>query len=211
MPFRDRAEAGRRLAERLGDLALRSPVVLALPRGGVPVGAEVAAALGAPLEVLVARKVGAPGQEELGIGAVAEGLDEPVVTDAADQLGVGRDELRGLAERARAELQRRVALYRGGRPLPALAGRDAVVVDDGLATGATAEAALRAVRRHGPGRTVLAAPVCARDTAARLAALADDVVCVEAPPRFRAVGDWYDRFDQTTDDEVLALLAAARS
>lgn len=211
MGFRDRADAGRRLVERLEAMALQSPVVLALPRGGVPVAAEVAAALGAPLEVFVARKVGAPGHEELGIGAIAEGLDEPVVNDTAHRLGVSRTELLALAERARQELQRRVRLYRGERPLPELTGRDVLLVDDGLATGVTAEAALRALRHRQPGRLILAVPVCARETADRLAVVADDVVCVQAPPRFHAVGQWYERFDQTTDDEVLDLLAAAGS
>ncbi len=205
--FRNRSDAGRILAERVRLLGLQSPVVLGLPRGGVVVAAELAAALGAPLEVFVARKVGAPGHEELGIGAIAEGLDEPVVSHAARDMGVSPRELRVLAERARIELDRRVARYRADRPLPELADRDVIVVDDGLATGVTAEAALRALRQQQPRRLVLAVPVCARETASRLDRFADDVVCAATPEPFFAVGQWYEHFDQTTDDEVLDLLA----
>ena len=151
MPFRDRADAGRQLAERVADLGLASPVVLALPRGGVPVGAEVATALGAPLEVFVARKVGAPGREELGIGAVAEGLDEPVMSDTARRLGLGDEELAPLAERARRELARRVEHYRDGHPLPELTGRDVLLVDDGAATGVTDEEVLEILDRTHAG------------------------------------------------------------
>jgi putative phosphoribosyl transferase len=211
MRFRDRADAGQQLAERLRGASLVAPIVLGLPRGGIPVAAEVAAALGAPLEVFVARKVGTPGHEELGIGAVAEGLDEPVVSDVARQLGVSAADLRTLADLAQAEVGRRVALYRGGRRLPPLIGRDVILVDDGLATGVTAEAALRALRRWQPSRLVLAVPVCAPETAARLANVADEVVCVEAPAQFYAVGEWYQDFSQTTDEEVMDLLERAHA
>ena len=205
MVFEDRADAGRRLAQRFSGRQLASPLVLGLPRGGVPVAAEVAAALAAPLEVFGARKVGMPGQEELGIGAVAEDLDEPVVSAAA-RLGLTPGDMRALAGGARRELERRVALYRGGRRLPELAGRDVVLVDDGLATGVTAEAALRSLRAKKPGWLVLAVPVCAPRTAARLASVADEVVYVAAPSRFVAVGQWYRDFTQTSDDEVIRLL-----
>jgi putative phosphoribosyl transferase len=210
MRFRDRADAGRQLARRILELPLIRPVVLGLPRGGVPVAAEVAAALGVPLEVFVARKIGAPGHEELGVGAVAEGLDEPVMSATARRLGIRSPQWEMLADHAQREVERRVQIYRRGRPLPAMAGRDVVLVDDGLATGVTAEAGLRALRRHGPARLVLAAPVCARDTAERLAAVADDVVCAETPADLWAVGAWYDDFSQTTDAEVLELLAGGR-
>jgi putative phosphoribosyl transferase len=203
--FADRAHAGRVLAGRLDDLRLQSPVVLGLPRGGVPVAAEVAAGLDVPFDVLVARKVGAPGQEELGIGAVAEGRDEPVMTRTA-ALGLGPVELDALVRRARAEVARRVELYRAGRDLPETREADVVLVDDGLATGVTAEAALRALRERCPRRLVLAVPVGARQAVAHLADVADDVVCVRAPSYFFAVGEWYEDFSQTTDDEVLKLL-----
>lgn len=207
MVFRNRADAGAQLGRALRDMGLQAPVLLALPRGGVAVAAEAAASLGVPFEAFVALKVGAPGHEELGIAAVAEDLEEPVPSEVATRVGASRDELRVLAERSTAEMERRVRLYRRGRALPELAGREVVVIDDGLATGVTAEAALRAIARRRPARLVLAAPVCARDTAERLREIADDVVCVESPEDFRAVGLWYQDFSPTTDDEVLDLLA----
>lgn len=210
MSFRDRRDAGRQLAQRLQQLPRSSPLVFGLPRGGVPVAAEVAAALGAPLDVFVARKVGLPGHEELGIGAIAEGMVEPIVSEAARSVGIRPADLGALATKARRELDRRVASYRGERAVPAVAGRDVIVVDDGLATGVTAEAALRSLRSRNPNRLILAVPVCTPETARRLRGLADAVVCVEAPQQFSAVGQWYEDFSQTTDAEVVALLAAAQ-
>jgi predicted phosphoribosyltransferase len=208
MRFRNRRDAGRLLAERLTAEALHDPVVLALPRGGVPVAFEVARALHAPLDVLVVRKVGAPHHREFGIGAIAEG-GVTIRDDAAVRMvGVSSDRFDKLAEAERRELDRRVQHYRGDRALPELDGRDVVLVDDGLATGVTAEAAIVAVRRSRAGRVVLAAPVSAADTAVRLGRLAD-VVCLATPERFMAVGEWYEDFGQTGDAEVLDLLDRA--
>lgn len=209
MQFRDRADAGRQLAALLVDREHVDPLVLGLPRGGVPVAAEIARALGVPVGVFVARKVGAPGREELGVGAVAEGSDALVVSDAARHVGLSAARLEEGAARERQELRRRVARYRGDRPLPDPAGRDVVLVDDGLATGVTAEAALRALRARGPRRLTLAVPVGARDAVDRLGAVADEVVCPLVPRTFVAVGAWYDDFEQVTDDEVVAFLERA--
>lgn len=203
MRFRDRADAGARLGTAVVALGLADPVVLGLPRGGVPVGAAVAAALGAPLDVFVVCKVGAPRQPELGIGAVAEG-GATVADDATLHiLGIDPDRFDALAAPARAEVDRRVQRYRPDRALLSVAGRDVVVVDDGLATGVTAEAAVVAVRALRPRRVVLAIPVGAPDSVARLARVADDVVCVHAPADLAAVGRWYDDFAQVSDREVL--------
>jgi putative phosphoribosyl transferase len=210
MRFADRRDAGQQLARRLGNLRDKAVVVLALPRGGVPVAAEVAAALHAPLEVFVARKLGAPGRPELGIGAVAEG-DVVVLDDRAGPLRGSSRRLRATTAAEQAELARRVRCYRGDRALPQLRGRTVVLVDDGLATGATARAALTALRAHAPARLVLAVPVAPPAAVAELAMQADEVIAVHTPHDFTAVGRWYDNFDQTTDDEVLALLRRAQA
>ena len=205
MRFRDRRDAGQQLAARLRVEALHDPVILALPRGGVPVAFEIASALGAPLDVLVVRKVGAPHHREFGIGAIAEG-DVTIADESAMRaVGVEHQRFEALAEDERRELDRRVRRYRGDRALPSLADRDVVLVDDGLATGVTAQAAITAVRRAQPRRVLLCAPVSARDTAARLSEIAE-VICVSTPARFMAVGEWYHDFGQTSDDEVVELL-----
>jgi putative phosphoribosyl transferase len=207
MPFRDRAEAGRRLGQRLAEMGLADPLVLGLPRGGIPVAKMVAETLGSPFDVFVARKIGFPRHEELGIGAIAEELDEPVFSKAADSMGVDRRVVESLAVREQAELQRRVALYRGDRPIPVVSGRTVVLVDDGLATGVTAEAALQSLRKREPARLLLAVPVCAPETAGRLSRVVDQLVALETPPNFVAVGEWYDDFRQVTDEEVIELLS----
>ncbi|MFF7314089.1 phosphoribosyltransferase family protein [Streptomyces sp. NPDC008137] len=210
MRFRDRRQAGRELAEKLRTRqdagALPHPLVLALPRGGVAVASEVAAALDAPLDVLVVRKIGAPFQEEYGVGAMA-GDEVPLLDeDALRHLGLGVADLAPVIERERAELRRRERLYRQGRPGPDLRGRTVIVVDDGLATGSTARAALRSVHRQEPARVVLAAPVCSPEAAELMRAEADEVLCLHQPAAFMAVGLWYENFDQLTDQDVLEAL-----
>jgi putative phosphoribosyl transferase len=208
MPFIDRRDAGRRLAARLAGYRSAAPVVLGLPRGGVVVGSEIARALGAPLDVLVVRKVGMPGAEEFALGAVAPGrtlLD----LDLAVRLGIPRASLAELVRREVAELERRERAYRGDRPPVPVEGRTVIVVDDGLATGATAQAAIESLRQRRPMRVVFAAPVCSPDGAEALRAVADEVVCLECPPDFRAVGTWYHDFSQTSDAEVVACLRPA--
>ncbi|MGH3389190.1 MAG: phosphoribosyltransferase [Actinomadura sp.] len=216
LPFVDRVEAGHLLAERLVPLQPVRPVVLALPRGGVPVGFEVAERLSTeeeqvPLDVLVTRKIGYPHQPELGVGAIAEGGEPVFDQDLLDRLGLTEEDLSETVRRERAELTRRVTAYRGDRPLPPVEGRTAIVVDDGVATGGTARAALRAVRSWTPARLVLAVPVGAAETVKALEAEADDVVALAAPWSFHAVGQWYRDFEQLTDEDVTSCLARARS
>jgi putative phosphoribosyl transferase len=206
--FADRRAAGRELATHLGPVASEHPVVLGLARGGVPVAYEVALALGAPLDVLVVRKIGAPGNPEYGIGAVAEGDIRVLDQSAIRQLMISHEELEAAIARATAGIEGRVARYRAGRPL-ALAGRTVLVVDDGLATGGTARAGLRAVRARGSRRVVLAVPVGAAATVDALRDEADEVVCVLQPEPMQAVGAWYEDFSQTRDDEVIKLLAGS--
>jgi len=213
MQFLDRSDAGRQLATLLSAYANRGDVtVLALPRGGVPVAYEVASALHAPLEVFLVRKLGVPGHSELAMGAIASGGVRVLSDDIITQLGIPQAAVEEVTARERIELDRRDRMYRGGRPPAALDGRIVILVDDGLATGATMEAAILAARQAKPARIVVAAPVGAPDTCDRLAAVADEVVCVATPDPFQAVGLWYERFDQTSDEEVIELLrrAAAR-
>jgi predicted phosphoribosyltransferase len=212
MRFTNRREAGRRLATLLSPYAKHPDViVLGLPRGGVPVAAEIAQSLGAPLDVFLVRKIGAPHHPELAIGAVAEGDVQVLDRSLIDYLSIPEASVHEISRRERAELGRRQARYRPGRPAPPLGGRTVILVDDGLATGATMEAAIRAVRQSSPARIVAAAPVGAPETCDRLARLADEVVCVERPVHLEAVGLWYDDFSQTTDQEVVALLNDAVS
>ncbi|MFI5567244.1 phosphoribosyltransferase [Streptomyces sp. NPDC051740] len=210
MRFRDRRQAGRELAARLRERqdqgALPDPVVLALPRGGAAVAVEVAGALDAPLDVLVVRKIGAPFHEEFGVGAMA-GDGVPLFDeDALRRLGIDEADLAPVVERERTELRRREQRYRQGRPAPALRGRTVIVVDDGLATGSTARAALRALRAQEPGHLVLAVPVGSTEGVALMRSEADEVVCLYEPAAFMAVGQWYEEFDQLTDDDVLDAL-----
>jgi putative phosphoribosyl transferase len=211
MMFSDRAAAGRQLAERLAAMVLERPVVLALPRGGVPVGFAIAQALRAPLDLVLVRKLGAPDQPELALGAVVDGSRPEVVLndDIVRHLGVPESWIEAAAERQLAEIERRRALYFAGRARVPLAGRTAIVVDDGIATGATMEAALHATRRANPKAVVLAVPVAPPDTLERLRREVDHVVCLAAPAFFPAVGAFYTDFAQVEDETVADLLARA--
>ena len=207
--FRDRQEAGRELAAHLLPLGPEHPIVLGLPRGGVPVAFEVARALDAPLDVIVVRKLGVPSQPELGMGAIGEEGVRVLDEDLIRSVRVRPDEIAAVERRERDELIRRAELYRGGRRMIPLAGRTVIVVDDGIATGGTARAALQVARAHDAGRIVLAIPVAPRETVAEMATVADDVVVLDTPTPFYAVGQWYSNFAATPDDEVVRLLAAA--
>jgi predicted phosphoribosyltransferase len=206
--FRDRREAGRRLAEKLASYAGRPDVVvLALPRGGVPVGVEVARALGVPLDVFIVRKLGVPGHEELALGAIATGGVRILNDELIHALGIPDHVTEAVSAKEQEELARRERLYRGARPAPDVRGRTVILVDDGLATGATMQAAIKALRQQHPARIVVAVPIAAPETCDELKTEADDVVCAVTPQPFYAVGLWYDDFSQTTDEEVRDLLA----
>jgi putative phosphoribosyl transferase len=204
--FRNRRDAGRQLAARLEPLRDEEPVVVGLPRGGVPVAAEVAAALGAPLDVIVVRKLGVPFQPELGMGAIGEDGVRVLNDDVIRIARVSDDEIAEVERRERLEVERRARSFRGDRPAVPLAGRTVIVVDDGIATGGTARAAVEVARAHGARRVVLAVPVAPPDTAAAMREVADEVICLETPAGFSAVGQWYGDFTQTTDAEVVRLL-----
>lgn len=208
LPFRDRAEAGDLLAARLLGLADRDDVVvLALPRGGVPVGYAVAKSLGVPLDVFVVRKLGVPGHEELAMGAIASGGVQLVNDDVVDAFGIPPAVIDQVARREQIELQRRERLYRGNRPLVPLENKTVILVDDGLATGSTMRAAVTAARQREPARVIVAVPVGASSTCEELGSDADEVICLRSPDPFVAVGLWYRDFTPTSDDEVGTLLA----
>ena len=208
--FSDRREAGRELA-RLLPASLRSDdvVVLALPRGGVPVAFEIAQALGAPLDVFLVRKLGTPGHPELAMGAIASGGIRVLNDEVVEYLNIPRDLIDAVAEREQAELERREAAYRQGRPMPSLRNRTVILVDDGLATGSTMKAAVEAAKHEQPTRVIVAVPVGAPETCRELAKRADEVICARMPTPFSAVGQWYRDFTQTTDEEVKNLLTAS--
>ena len=209
-PFADRRAAGRELAEHLSRRATRGDVVvLGLPRGGVPVAHEVATALGAPLDVLVVRKLGVPGHEEWAMGAIASGGVRVLNDDVVAAVGVGEAAIEAVAERERAELERRERAYRGDRGPVDVAGRTVIVVDDGLATGATMWAAVVALRERRAGAIVVAVPVGSPEVCAGFRDAVDEVVCARTPERLAAVGAWYDDFTQTSDEEVRRLIEDA--
>jgi putative phosphoribosyl transferase len=213
MRFHDRTDAGRQLASLLTVHSWRqrgaplsdrdAAVVLALPRGGVPVAVEVARALRAPLDVFVVRKLGVPGHPELAMGAIASGGVQVLDQDLIEELDIPRALIEQATVRERLELERRDRLYHRDRPMPVLISRTVIVIDDGLATGSTMEAAVSALRQHNPSRIVVAVPVGAPEACLRLQKVADDVVCAHTPTPFEAVGRWYERFDQVDDDEVI--------
>lgn len=206
MLFRDRAAAGRRLAEELTRYRDDNPLVLALPRGGVVVGYEVARTLGATLDIIVARKLGAPYQRELGIGAIAPGGVRVLDQQTIHLLGITPAQIEQAVAEETEEMERRLRHYRGRRPEPNPRGRTVILVDDGLATGVTARAAIQALRCQQPRRLVLAVPVCPPETAEALRPLVNDLVALSTPPDFHAVGLWYESFAQTSDEEVIDLL-----
>ncbi|MFM9369961.1 phosphoribosyltransferase family protein [Streptomyces sp. Da 82-17] len=211
MLFTDREDAGRRLAEAVRHLQEDRPVVLGLPRGGVPVAYEVARELDAPLDVIVVRKLGVPRQPELGFGAIGEGGVRVLSDDIVRRARVEPEQIEAVERQESQELRRRAERYRAGRPRVPVEGRTVIVVDDGIATGATASAALRVARAQGAARVVLAVPTAPADTVGRMRQIADEVVCLSAPTLFGSVGEWYRDFSQTTDEEVMGCLARATS
>lgn len=212
MQFRHRRDAGRILAERLARTLTDDAVtVIALPRGGVPVGFEITRVLGVPLDVLAVRKLGAPGQPEYGVGAIAEGEELVIDRREADRVGLSGEVLDRKVAIEQRELARRARAYRGARPMVDVRGRTVVLVDDGLATGLTMLVAIQAMRNRGAARIIVAVPVAAADAVERVGARADDVIAVLVPPRFHGVGEWYRDFAQTDDDEVIDLLARSRA
>ena len=210
MLFKDRREAGKRLAEELKSYAGKDTIVLALPRGGVVIGFEVAKALQVPLDVIITRKIGAPTAPEYAIGAVAENGEVLLNDEEIRLLGISRRYIDEEIRRQKIEIERRIGLYRGGKRLPSLSGKRVILVDDGIATGFTVKTSIRAVRAENPRELVLAVPVAPAEVIDELAPLVDAVVCLATPSPFIAVGAWYRSFEQTTDDEVRSLLDAAR-
>ncbi len=210
--FLDRADAGRKLARRLaGYSGRRNQLVLALPRGGVPVGFQVAEALGAPLDVFLVRKLGVPGHEELAMGAVASGGTRVINHEVVSALGIPESVIDKVTAEELRELERRARAYRDDRPPPVVRGHTVILVDDGLATGSTMRAAIAALRLQGPEWIVMAVPVAAPEVCEALSTVADDAVCVATPDPFHAGGLWYENFSQTTDEEVRELLNEAAS
>ena len=203
--FRDRIDAAQKLTQSLKEYESLKPIILALPRGGVPIGYEVAQALHAPLDILVVRKVGAPWNPEFGIGALAPGV-EILDEDSLQTLGLTRSDLEGIIEEETLELNRRIRLYRGHDDFPDIAGKTVILIDDGLATGISTRAAILAIKKMNPSQLILAVPVGPQDTINKLKKLVDTLICLEVPPHFYAVGAFYHDFPQVSDAEVIDLL-----
>lgn len=211
MIFQDRVDAGRKLAAQLRRFADRNPLVLALPRGGVVVGFEVAKELHAPLDVVVVRKVGDPVNPELGVGALAEQDVSVIDYDAVSSLGLTQEQLQKVQAKERKELERRIAVYRGGKPLPEMRGKTAILVDDGIATGITAKAAVAAVQKLKPAEVILAVPVCSSDTAEMFRKQNVPLICLSLEEHLGAIGSFYNNFEQVEDDTVIELLEKAKT
>lgn len=209
MVFENRQEAGKKLAADLFKLKKENPYVLAMPRGGVPVGYEVAEVLQAPLDVLVVRKIGLSGNREFGIGAIAEGGVKVLDTPTIEVLGIDEEEIKGTLLLEEKELLRRVEVYRGGKPLPSMKDWTVVLIDDGMATGMTARAAIESVKKLNPKKIVLAMPACTLEVSQSLRDQVDEVLCLSTPVEFMAVGVWYKDFAQISDEEVVDLLKKA--
>ena len=210
MIFRDRTEAGQILASKLTKYVNQvDTVILALPRGGVPVAYEIGKELGLPIDIFVVRKLGVPGHEELAMGAIASGGVRHINRDVVDQLGIDSETIEAASRREQKEIERREELYRGQRPPLDVRDKTVILVDDGLATGSTMRAAIAALRQHQPARIVVAVPAAAPQTCSEIADEVDEIICAATPETFYAVGQWYQEFSQTTDDEVRELLARA--
>lgn len=210
MIFEDRQDAGRQLASKLKTYKNKQLIVLALPRGGVPVGFEIARTLAVPLDVLIVRKIGSPANPEFGIGAVAEGGVRVLDWTVIKQLGISENELDGIIKREEEELKRRVKIYRNDKPLPLFKNKTVIIVDDGLATGVTARAGIIAVKKQKPKQIIFVSPVCARDAARKIKHLVKKIICVLVPVSLSAIGSWYRNFEQITDEKVIELLRQRR-
>jgi predicted phosphoribosyltransferase len=210
MVFSDRADAGRILASKLTNYKGRiDTVILALPRGGIPVAYEIGKELGVPVDVFVVRKLGVPGQEELAMGAIATGGMRIINYDVVEQLGINQETIDAVTDQERKELRRREQLYRGERPPREIRGRSVILVDDGIATGSTMRAAIAALRQLGPARIVVAVPVASPETCQQIGAEVDEIICAATPQSLHAISQGYERFEQTTDEEVRDLLGRA--
>lgn len=209
MIFENRQEAGKQLAIKLAKFQDESPIVLALPRGGIPIGFEIAKALHAPMDVLVVRKIGSPYNPELGIGAIAEDNVQVLDESTINLLKISKKELNRAINKQRKEVKRRVTLYRNNNPLPILKNKVIILVDDGLATGVTARCAIAFIKKRKPRQLIFASPVCAYGTVGKFKNLVDNVICITTPVNFAAVGSWYRQFEQVTDEEATKILQAS--